>query len=422
MNLIKTSIWTALSTLIKLMTGVVSSKIIAIYIGPAGMAVTGNLANFLSIASTFASGATNAGVVKYVAEYHDDQERKNKIISTALVLSMICSVVISLPTIVFSKQLSVLFLKDAQYASIFVVFGFTLIMFALNGIMLAIINGQKDIKKFTIINIVANLFGFAFSAVMIIYFRLYGALMAMAISQSIVFIITLIFIFKEKWFSLKIVKSGMHKGSAKQLFKFSIMSIVSILTVPIAQLVLRNYIIDHFSAQSAGYWEAVSKISGIYLMIITTSLATYYLPRLSELKENMELRKEIFNGYKILLPLTIVLSLAIFFSRDLIIYLLFTKEFLPVREYFTFQLIGDFFKISSWIIAYLMIAKAMGKLFIVTEIVFSVSYVGLSYLFMQHYGAIGITYGYAVNYAIYLVFMMWVFRGMLFSNKLEVNQ
>jgi len=418
MNLIRTSILTAFSTIIKLMIGIVSSKIIAIYIGPAGMAITGNFSNFLSITSTIASGATNGGIVKYVAEYHNNDQKKTGIINTALFIAAFCSVIISIPIFFFSEFLSSYFLKNITYAGIFKIYALTLIMFAFNGTLLAIINGHKDIKRYTVANITTSVTGFAFTALLIIFFQLYGALMAMAIAQSILLLITLFFFVNSKWYSRSFLKLRADKISVKKLSKFSLMSLTTIMTGPIAQLTLRNHIINNYSAKVAGYWESVTKISAIYLMVITTSLITYYLPRLSEIQDKNELRKEIFQGYKFLVPLTILLSATIFVSRDLIIKILFTPEFLPVREFFTFQLIGDVFKIASFILSYLIFAKAMGKLFIVSEIFFTLTYVGLSFFFMHNFGAIGITYGYALNYLFYLIFMLIAFRKLLFTKEI----
>ena len=96
--------------------------------------------------------------------------------------------------------------------------------------------------------------------------------------------------------------------------------------------------------------------------------------------------------------------------KGFIIHILFTPEFLPMKPLFTFQLIGDFFKIGSWLLAYLMIAKAMTKTFIITEIIFAASYVALSYYFMNHYGIIGATYSFSINYGAYWILMWFLMR------------
>ena len=122
MTLIKTSVLTAISTIIKLIAGFVINKVIAIYVGPSGLAVVGQLQNFMSIVTTFSNGAITNGIVKYIAEYQTI-EQKQKIFSSSIVISLVCSLIISIFLFGFSDYLSELILKDIQYSSVFIVFG-----------------------------------------------------------------------------------------------------------------------------------------------------------------------------------------------------------------------------------------------------------------------------------------------------------
>ena len=88
-----------------------------------------------------------------------------------------------------------------------------------------------------------------------------------------------------------------------------------------------------------------------------------------------------------------------------------------MENLFGWQLAGDFFKITSWLLAFLMVAKAMTKWFITTEVVFSLTFVGMGFLFMQSNGVVGITQAYMVNYILYLLMMVWVFRKLLFYGR-----
>ena len=119
----------------------------------------------------------------------------------------------------------------------------------------------------------------------------------------------------------------------------------------------------------------MTRVSNAYLVLLTTTLSVYYLPKLSEINDNFTIRKEIFSGYKIILPVLIVLSSMIYVFRNWIVLILFSENFLPTTNLFAVQLLGDVFKISSWLIANLMLAKAMSKLYILSEILFSLSLV-----------------------------------------------
>jgi len=413
MNLIKTSVLTGLSTFIKIISGFVINKMIAIYIGPGGLALIGQLQNFITITMTYANGAISNGIVKYVSEYKDVEEKKTKIISSGLIISLFCSIIIGLSLLLFSRKISFLVLKTDEYHQIILLFGFTVILFALNAFLLAVLNGLREIKKFITINILSSVFGLILTCLLIIFYHLKGALIALVINQSVVFFITLIFILKSKWFNAKYFFSGYDKQSALKLLAYSLMAITTVSTFPVALIIIRNYIGHHLSWNQAGYWEGLWRISEIYLMLITTSLSVYYLPRLSELRGKTALRKEIFYVYKIVIPVVIFMSSFIFIFRPFIIRILFTDDFMPMLHLFKFQLIGDVLKVSGWILSYLLVAKAKIKTFIITEIVFSISFVCFSILFIKIYGLEGVTIAYAFNYLFYLLLMIIIFRKIL---------
>jgi PST family polysaccharide transporter len=117
----------------------------------------------------------------------------------------------------------------------------------------------------------------------------------------------------------------------------------------------------------------------------------------------MEIKKEIRTAYKVIVPCMVIGLTAVYFGRFLIIDVLFSDDFREMSSLFFWRLAGDFLKIASWLIAYLLHAKSMTKLFIATEIFFSVSYVGLAMVLSELIGLNGVVLGYAVNYLIYLV-------------------
>lgn len=420
MNLIKTSFLTGISTVVKIITGFIVNKIVAVYIGPAGIALIGQFQNFVAIIMNFANGAVGAGITKYTAEYYDNEDKKSKMLSTALWISVVCSLIVSVLLILGQKQLSIHLLKSAEYSSIFLIFGITLVIYSLNNYCLAILNGHKEIRKYVIVNIISSFVGLLFTGILVIFWSLYGALLSLVTSQTVVFLVTIFFVLKSEWFNKNSFTQGIDKSSAIKFGKYSLMSTVSFLMVPLSQILIRNYIADTISIDAAGYWQGVWKISEVYLTIITTSLVVYYLPRLSEIDNKKELRKEIFYGYKILLPIVAIMALVIYVLKVPIIHVLFTDKFMPMKELFFYQLLGDVVKMASWILSFLMIAKAMTRWYVATEVIFCSSLVLFSKLFLDKFGLIGVTQAFALNYFLYLLFMIWLFKNLIF-NKEEEN-
>lgn len=412
MTLIKTSVLTAIATVIKVVSGFVINKVIALHIGPSGLAVIGQLQSFAHIITAFSNGAISSGIVKYTAEYQT-MEQKQKIFSSSIVISLICSLIISTLLFGFSNYLSEIILKDTRYGSVFIVFGLTIFLFGLNTVLMSILNGQKEIKKYILVNIYSSIFSLFFTSFLIMQLNIVGAFYALVVNQSVIFFVTLAFVAKSSWFKLKYFKQGLDKASLAKLSRYSLMALTSAIVVPLSHLIVRNYIGENLSWEDAGYWQGIWYISSMYLMVVTTSLSVYYLPKLSEIRDKTELKKEIFQGYKIIMPIVLVLSLIIFFLKEHVILIAFSEKFIPMAELFTWQLIGDVIKIASWLLGYITLAKAMTKIYISLEILGSLSFVLLSLYFIDNYGLVGITYAYTLNYLLYMFVMIYIFRKIL---------
>lgn len=402
MTLISTSFLTGIATVIKIIAVFIINKFLSIYAGPSGLAIVGQLQDFVSMVTSLSNGATTQGIVKYTAEYKTIEEKK-KIFSTSILISVICSSIVLILLTSFSDWLSVFILKDVKYSNIFIVFGFTVFLFALNIVFMSILNGQKEIKKYVLSNILSSLVTLGLTSVLILQFNIIGALYALVINQSFVFFVTLIFIIKSNWFKFEYFKQGIDKDSLSKLSRFSLMAIISVISIPLSHMFIRNYIGDNLGWDAAGYWQGIWYISTMYLMIITTSLSVYYLPKLSEIENRLELRKEVISGFKIIIPVVVFLSIVIFLLKDYVILIAFSEKFMPMSELFLWQLIGDVIKMASWLLAYVAIAKAMTKVFIITEVIFSITFVLISMYFVSYFGLVGVTYAFCINYILYFI-------------------
>ncbi len=405
MTLIKTSLLNGIAVLVKMLTLLGLNKILAVYVGPAGYAVLGQFQNAVQMITTLASGAINTGVTKYTAEYHDDEDRQHAVWRTAGTISLIGSALAATLVIFFRKPLAAWFLKDESLASVFVWFAAALVFFVFNLLFLAILNGKKEIMRFVTANIAGSLFSLVVTATMAIRFGVYGALVALAVYQSLSFFVTLTLVFRSSWFRLRYLLGGIDRTVAKNLAKFTVMALTSSLCVPISHIVIRNHLGETLGWDFAGYWEAMWRLSLAYLMLVTTTLSVYYLPRLSELKEPADIKQEILQGYRIILPVAALCAAAMYVFRDLIIRLLFTAEFAPMAELFAWQMVGDAFKIGSWILAYLMLSKAMTTLFVVSEILAATLFVILTVQLVDVFGLEGAAMAHAANYLVYWVLM-----------------
>lgn len=412
MNLLNTSLLNGVAVLIKTATLFLLNKILAVYVGPAGYAAIGQFQNFIQMVTAFSGSAINTAIIKYTAEYHEDETKQRAIWKTAGSIVFLFSLIFSVLIILFQKQLSTYIFHTIEYQSVFVWFALFLLLFNFNALFLAILNGKKEILKLVIANIAGSVFALIITSILAMQYKLYGALVGLSIYQSLAFFVTLFLCYRADWFKFSYLFGKIDSAISRKFAAFALMALVSALCVPLSQMFIRSHLTNEFGLVYAGYWEAMIRLSGAYLMMVTTTLGVYYLPRLAELKKMSEIKKEVYLGYKFIFPLALFGGVCIFLLKDWVIVVLFSESFLPMRELVLWQMIGDSLKIGSWILAYLMLSKAMTKLFISTEIIFSITLVVFTYVATHVFGFVGVTVAYLFNYALYwLVLSLFIFKS-----------
>ena len=411
----KITSWNSISVLFKIGIGLVTSKLLAVFVGPSGMALVGNFRNFITSLESISTLGFQNGIVKYIAEYKHDNEKTNKIISTVFISLLIVSIILSGGLYLFSTYWSAeIFGTNFHYVIVFKCLALVLPWYATSIFLLSVINGLGHYKRVIIINIVGNAIGLFVSIVMIMHYKTLGALLSIVITPSLLFFVTFYYINTEINFLKTIHFNQYDFQIIKKLSSYSLMAFVSSVVGPMVFLAIRKNVIYTVGIEQAGFWETMTRISSYYLMFITTILSIYFLPKLAVAKTNKETKLVFWSFYKFLLPLFILGVIVIYFLRFFIIKMLFTSAFIPVTSLFFWQLIGDVLKVSSWILGYNLIAKKMTVTFIITELFSLLLTYLFSVFFVSIYGIQGIVIAYALTYLVYLIILGIIFRKSLF--------
>jgi PST family polysaccharide transporter len=316
----------------------------------------------------------------------------------------------------FSEYLNTsIFGNQYQYAFVFKSLAVALPFYIGNLFLIATINGFGAYKKVIYINIFGSLIGLIASVLLIWKLNTEGALLSIILTPSVLFLVSFFSINKE----IKILKAINLKfynlSFLKNLSSYSLMALVSAVFGPMVFLAIRKYIIVNLGIEQAGFWEAMSRMSSYYFMFITSIISIYFLPKLATAKSNQETKTLFWNYYKGILPVFIIGMIVIYFLRDFIIHLLFTKEFLPVSKLFFWQLIGDTFKAASFILGYQFYAKKLTKAFIISEL-FSLFVLYFSSIyFVSVFSIEGVVMAHAFTYLIYFITLSIYFRKSLFA-------
>lgn len=400
----------------RILSGFLTSKAIAYFIGAEGLALVGNLRDFLRFAQSFSILGLYNGVVKYIAEFKNNTQELSKTISTVFYVGFISSFIISLLCYFYAQEINdYLFPGYNDYAFVIRILAVAMPFYALNMFSFAILNGFSKYRILLVINIIGQLLGTFVTVFLIWLNKLDGALVAVVIAESLIFLITVVGIANQRSLVGLIQVKNIRLASIKKLSTYSIMALFSAIVLPLVSIEIRSYIIDNVNQQAAGFWELMTRISKYYLMFVSSLLTLYILPRLSEIDNVKEFRKEVFEFYKTIIPVFGLGLLAIYFLRPFIIIIFSTSEFQPVEDLFFWQLLGDFIKVLSIVIAYQFLAKNMFWHYIITE-AFSVTLMYFTSLyFIDIYGVKGATIAHFVTYVVYYIVILLIFSSSLFG-------
>lgn len=414
-ELFKVSSLNGISLLFKVVFGFITSKVIAVFVGPSGMALVGNLRNFITSIENFGMLGFQNGIIKYVSEYENDEIRLKKLLSTTVISILTATIVLSALLFFFSTYLNnEIFGINFHYRSIFIAFAVSLPWYMASLFLVSVLNGFGAFRKVIRINIYGNLLGLILSLLLIYYYHTLGALLSVILAPSLLFFITIFYVNSTVAFLKLISLSTFDFSMVKNLSEFSLMALVSSVFGPLIYLLIRNNVIETLGIEKAGYWEAMYRISSYYMLFLATILTVYFLPMLSKASNNKDTKSIFWSYYKGIIPLFTFGLVILYCLKDFLIPIILTKAFQPVSTLFFWQLVGDFFKALSLILGYQFFAKKLTKAFIFFELLSLLVLWLTSNYFITVYDIQGVVIAHAVTYFIYLIALLLYFKKCIF--------
>jgi PST family polysaccharide transporter len=413
--MIRAALWSSGATLSRALLGLTMNKIAAVTGGPAAVVALGNFLNLFTMGGSLATGGTASGVVKYVSEYNDSPAKQEALVSTAAAMAATSSALLAACLVAGRAPIAATLLYSADHAWVIGLLGVCLVFLAGQQLALATLNGLGKFRHYAMLSIAADLLAISLAILLSPWLSWRAAMTGAILGPAIVFVLFLARPLAKASAASFWSRIRFDRGESVHLGGFALMVATSLIAAPVTQLLIRNHLVAELGARQAGIWQGLWYFSDSYVALLTSTLSVVLLPRFSALPMGKPLVAELRATYRLLIPSVLVLSAAIFLTRDLIIAVLFSHEFSAMRDLFQVQLIGGIIRVAAWVLGFLLIARAMIGTMIFCELFFSASLVALSILMVSRYGLEGMPIAYSVNYALYLLFLVVYFYRKLFA-------
>lgn len=398
--------------------GLIIIKIIAIYLGPEGFGRLGHFMSMIAILGVLAGGGILNGIVKYVAEYKGAPDRLHPFLSNALAYTLIFSTLLFIAITLSAKQLSLILFGGDEFTQLIIFLGLIQYFYGLVSFCNGTINGLRETTKFAKIIIFGTLIGLPTSYFLIITYGFSGAVLGLAAVNACLLLPAMYELQKLEFF--KKIKFSINKQDTIRLSKFSAMQMFSLATLPLAEMYIRSLIIHNAGWHEAGLWQGLMRLSSVYVGFFTTFLAAYYMPTLSEILDKNQIFKYVAKYVVTIGSIFILIAVMVYTFREFVFSVIFSKEFIIPAEYVRYQLTGDLFKIMSYVIGFLIVAKAKTKLYIMAELAQTAFYLGVATWLIKVGGVSKVFPAYAISNFMY--FCICLFGLLWFKNTISQNK
>ena len=417
LKFLKSSAWSGLSVVVRAVASLAINKLFAVLYGPNGITLLAHFQNLLAILCTVPNGGINIGLIKYLAPGSEKSNLYRKYFWAGLVLNLLA--LLAGAVVLFSSRTYYFgaFIAPAQPGTEwlwYVVFFLGTVFLVLNLFLLNVLLARGHLPSYVLITILSSMLGVVAVWLVMDVMSVGATLLAFLWGQCVWFAASLLLVWKygllPSHFTAKI-----PRRYYRDLGKFILMALSTLVFMKMVDFFVRDYVIARFDLYQTGLWQAVAKISDNYSLFYTSIMGMVYYTHLAKLvPEPEKMRLFVRKTFYSLVPVIGGGLLFFYLFSDFFISLLYAREFLAARYLLDYQLIGDFLKLSSYIISSIISVQASVKLYLVTQAASGILYILLLAVLIDLLGLEGVTMAHALRYGGYLLFMLIWFRKIIF--------
>lgn len=391
--------------LVKLFISLFIQRFLAITLGEVGIAKIGNLRNVIDMLTSFSTFGTSDGIIKYVSEYKNDYVALEKLFSTTFVFTIIASFISMVALFFGAHYLAEQLFNNEAYIYVIKVVSFIVPFVVLHRVCASVVNGLMAYKVYAKSELIAYILSSIVLVLALYNYNINGVLVAIAITPLFYFIVLISIYGKVINDVVRFNALTFKVPFFKELLGFSAMSISAHVLFNYVEIDLRNLIAERLNEIEAGYWTAMTNLSKNYLVFASAVFTLYVLPKFSRLNTANDFKREVLHIYKTLLPLFAVGMLLLYVFRNAIIEFVY-PNFFGMEPLFKWQLLADFVRLASMVLAFQFMAKKMVLAFIFTEIFSTFSFYFLASYLVYDFGTEGIVIANFIRYILYFVLVI----------------
>ncbi|WP_192823586.1 hypothetical protein [Rufibacter sp. LB8] len=405
------SLWSGVSTVTKAGSTLIINKLLAVYYGPNGITLLAHFLNLIAILTTLSANGINTGLLRHLAQNEPGSQRYRAFFWGGAFLNLGLFLMAVLAVLVFSDFFLERFKgQETNLGWLPLLFFLLVVLLFWHSLLLA----RQALRAYVGINFLSGL-----TSVAAVWWAagsvdLVTVLLLFLAGQAVGAVVGAVVALSQGL--IPKLKQAIPKLAYQELGKYGLMAVATLVGAHLVDFAVREMAIERFSMYETGLWQSVVRISDSYTVVFLSVLSMVYYPKIASLlNQPSALREYVRSIFLLLVPLVGVALLVVSWQRDFFIQLLFQKEFLAARDLMDYQLLGDFLKMTTWILSYIVTVQARVKLFIASQLGSGMVYVALVSWAVPTFGLEGLPLAHFLRFALYFLFYLYLFRSYFIS-------
>jgi len=400
------------SQVFTIIIGLLRAKLVAIFLGPAGVGISSLLTSTVAMLQQFSSFGVNLSAVKNIAQAKEEKTSLTTLVFNYRLLLVLLGSLGASISVLFAEYLSFYTFGNHDYTVAFRLLGIFIFFTTLSGGELSILQGKRELKKVAVSSVIGSVIGLILGVPFYYFWGIKGIVPAMVVMAICNYLANRLLSTSDYKLSIIKLERSSFVTSSKEMMTLGIVLMISTLLGTIATYLLNAYISRQGGLVDVGFFQSANSLTNQYTGIVFTSMAIDYFPKLAAKADSViDINRLVNEQLEIaILLIAPIIALFLVFST-LIVNLLLTKEFLVVVPVLNLMAFGVFVKAISYPLGYISFAKGDKKLFFWLEGVFAnVLQLSLNILFYSYFGLLGLGFSFILIFCIYFIVLFIVVK------------
>ena len=401
------------SSAVSILFGVVSAKVMAVVLLPAGYGFYSLLQSFVGLVNLVASLGIMIGLVREGAGAvtSRDELAIASLRKAAWVISCGMGILVVGVLATFRQTLSRLALGTSNHPTIILLMGIPVLFMLASGVQAGTLNAYHRVEALAKCSVGNTALGATWSITCLLVWGVRGIVPAVIGTAGVGCLVSGYLLHHEVGPARAQPKRHDVQAMAWSLLRFGGPYTASQLVGAGVQLALPMMVVHLLGTESVGYYRAAIAVTVVYSGLLTTAMGQDFYPRVAAVKDQPRALVDLINQqHRLVMILAVPAILGTLALAPYAVPLVYSRRFMPAVGILAWQLIGDLFKLSSWTMSYAILARCRTSVYLLTESVGGVANIATFWLAVHRFGLPGLGISFLATYIIYYAVVWLVLR------------